>query len=378
MNLEMVAKLADSFRESAAERDRERRLPDREIEQLSAAGVYAATVPAKFGGPDLPPSQVAEMLRLLATADPNIAQIPQSHFVYVYLLKLTGSAAQQEFFFSELMQDKRLANAQSERSSKTVAHIETTFDGERVSGTKFYCTGALFAHWIAVLAVHGDEQVVVFVPADAPGVHVVDDWDALGQRTTASGTVDLDGVLVQPEWVFRRAPALARATSFGAHAQLLHAAIDTGIARGALDDAGAFVRTKARPWFEAGVADAADDPLLIQRFGELGVAVASAEATLAAAGRAVDQAVAEPGVEAARDASVAVAVAKVVAERAAVEVAGALFEVGGTRSAAAGSGLDRHWRNARTHTLHDPIRWKYQHIGRIVLSGEAPERHGFI
>lgn len=376
--LDTVAKLADSFRESAGARDARHVLPYAEIEELSAAGVYAASVPAEYGGIDLPPSTIAEILRLLAAADPNIAQIPQSHFVYVYLLKLAGAPEQQEFFFRELLDGKRFANAQSERNTRTIAEITSRYHEGRLDGVKYYCTGTPFAHWIPVLAESADAQVVVFVPADAPGVRVDEDWDALGQRTTGSGTVTLDDVVVQPEWVIPRAPGFDGPTGFGAHAQLLHAAIDTGIARGALDEAVAFVQTKARPWFEADVERAVDDPLLLQRFGELGVAVASAEATLAAAGRAVDRVVTERSDDAAAEASVAVAVAKVVSDSSALEVSSALFEVGGTRSAAAGSGLDRHWRNARTHTLHDPVRWKYQHIGRSVLRGEAPPRHGLI
>jgi hypothetical protein len=32
--------------------------------------------------------------------------------------------------------------------------------------------------------------------------------------------------------------------------------------------------------------------------------------------------------------------------------------------------LDRHWRNARIHTLHDPVRWKLHHIGNYILNGK--------
>jgi alkylation response protein AidB-like acyl-CoA dehydrogenase len=161
----------------------------------------------------------------------------------------------------------------------------------------------------------------------------------------------------------------------------MHAAIDAGIARGALDEAAVFVRAKARPWFEAGVEKAADDPLLAQRAGELAVTVRAAETLLADAGRQLDAAEGERAAgrldaQQAGAASIAVAIAKAAADRAAVDAASALFELGGTRSAAAGLNLDRHWRNARTHTLHDPVRWKLQHIGRWTLTGTPPPRHG--
>ncbi|MFH5228697.1 SfnB family sulfur acquisition oxidoreductase [Antrihabitans spumae] len=388
----VASELATRFAVGAADRDRARRLPVDEIAELSRSGLYGATVPATFGGADIAPSVLAEVLRILATADPNIAQIPQSHFVYVQLLKVAANPEQQRYFFGEVLRGKRFANAQSERGGKTITDIATTFTpaqsgGFRLDGTKYYCTGTLFAQWIPVLArLHDPEQLsalppgdyVLYVPADSAGLTVVDDWNGFGQRLTGSGTVTLEGVAVQPEWVVRRSPAFDGPTSYGAFAQLLHTAIDVGIARAALDEAALFARTKSRPWFEAKVDRAVDDPLLVQRFGELAVSVATAEATLVAAGRAVDAAFDEPTEQSAAAASVAVAVAKIVAEKSAVEVSAALFEVSGTRSAAADLDLDRHWRNARTHTLHDPVRWKYQHIGRVLLHNEAPPRHGLI
>ena len=386
----------------AAVRDRDRRLPYAEIDELSASGLLAITVPQRFGGPDLAPSVVADVARLLAAADPNIAQIPHSHFVYLNLLRLAAPDALAQRIFGHVLQGGRVANAQSERGGKTVADINTTLrrQGDRfvLDGEKFYATGSLFAHTLAVLtrlpegaetaeseteeAAGGFEpgEYVAFVAADAPGVEIVDDWNGLGQRTTGSGTVRFAGVNVDPGDLVARAPAVAQPTGYGAFAQLLHVAIDVGIARGALDAAADCVRTQSRPWFEAGVERADADPLTVQRFGELGVEVAAAEATLDAASRAVDAATAEdvddPALTA--QASIAVAVAKAVADRASNSVSSALFEVAGTRSASAELSLDRFWRNARTHTLHDPVRWKYQHIGRWVLRGESPPIHGVI
>ncbi|MFE6923600.1 acyl-CoA dehydrogenase family protein [Nocardia sp. NPDC057663] len=478
--LAIAAELADEFARGAAERDHARRLPHEELDQLSASGLLAITVPAAFGGADLPPSVVAEVFRILAAADPNIAQVPHSHFVYLNLLRLAGTPAQQREYFGRVLAGARIANAQSERGGATVAEIATTLrpgaDGRfRVEGTKYYCTGSLFADVLAVLTRLDDPQgvsglepgeYVAFVAALEPGVRIVDDWDALGQRTTGSGTVEFERVQVGREQLVARAAAVQAPTGYGAFAQLLHAAIDAGIARGALDAAAEFVRTRSRPWFEADVAHAVDDPLVVQRFGELAVSVAAAEAALVVAGGAVDEAVRParaadgargparaadvargsagltdgaqgparptdaargpvgatdvargpvgatdvargpvgatdvargpagltdaakgparltdvapgPGHDAAQ-ASIAVATAKILADRAANEVSAAIFEVGGTRSAVAAHRLDHYWRNARTHTLHDPVRWKYQHIGRAVLQDRPPPLHGVI
>jgi alkylation response protein AidB-like acyl-CoA dehydrogenase len=118
--------------------------------------------------------------------------------------------------------------------------------------------------------------------------------------------------------------------------------------------------------------------LLIQRFGELALQVRASEALLGAAGRAVDAAREELTDASAAEASISVAAAKAHTSVTAVLVADALFEVSGTRSALDSLNLHRHWRDARTHTLHDPARWKLQHIGRYVLSGISPPRHGLL
>lgn len=380
----VARELAAEFATGAAARDRQRELPFAEIDRLSASGLLAITVPGGYGGAGLPASTVAEVFRILATADPNIAQIPHSHFVYVNLLRLAGTDEQLRHHAELLLHGARIANAQSERSGATVADIATTVrpvgDRFRIDGAKYYCTGSLFADILAVLtrlddpdgeSGLADGQYVAFLPADTPGVRIVDDWHALGQRTTGSGTVTFDGVVVERSALVPRGPAVNEPTGYGAFAQLLHAAIDTGIARGALAAAASFVREKSRPWFEAGVTQAGDDPLLIQRFGELAVSVQAAEAALTVAGATVDEADAA-------EASLAVAGAKILADKAANEVSSALFEVSGTRSTAADSNLDHFWRNARTHTLHDPVRWKYQHIGRAVLHGTPPPLHSAI
>jgi SfnB family sulfur acquisition oxidoreductase len=382
-------RLAERFAEGAAARDRDRVLPYDQIDELAEAGLLALTVPAAYGGADVSASTLAEVFRLIATADPNIAQIPHSHFVYANLVRVAGTPEQQRFFFSELLEGGRFGNAQSELKTPGANVVDTRLTRDepgwfRLNGAKGYCTGAIFATWIPVLArlddgtPEGGEELIAFVERSADGVSVVDDWGGMGQRTTASGTVELHGVAVPAEHVVRRGKAFDGPHSYGAFAQLLHAAIEVGIARGVLDEAAEFVRTKARPHYEAQVQRAQDDPLTIQRFGELTVDVRVAEATWRAAGEAVDRALAEPNDDTAAEASLAVATAKIVAEKASLAATNGIFEVSGTRSAAASLGLDRHWRNARTHTLHDPVRWKYHHLGRWTLLGVRPPRHGNI
>jgi SfnB family sulfur acquisition oxidoreductase len=385
-------RLADSFAAGAAKRDRSRRLPYPEVAELAASGLLGITVPKAYGGPELPPSVAAEVFRILGAADPNIAQVPHSHFVYNNLLRVAGSERQRKDLYGQVLNGRLVANAQSERGGTTITDIRTTLSvddrgGLILDGTKYYCTGTLFADVIPVLCRLSDDRhesgladgdYVVFLPAMVDGISIADDWDAVGQRTTASGTVTLDHVKVSDAWVVQRERAFRNPNGYGAFAQLLHAAIDTGIARGALEAAAEFVRTRSRPWFEAEVDTAAEDPLVVQRFGELSVEVTKAEAVLEHAARAVDLVFVRPNDRNTARASLAVAAAKIVAEQSSLAVSSALFEVAGTRSAVGGDVLDRHWRNARTHTLHDPIRWKFQHLGRYALTGQEPPVHGVI
>lgn len=374
--------LAGHFAEGAAQRDAERILPGRELDRLSESGLLAITVPQEYGGPELPAVTLAEVFKILATGDPCIAQIPQSHFVYVNAMREQGTPAQQEFFFSEVLAGKRFGNAQSEVGTKHVRDIRTTLipDGETwlLNGTKGYATGALFADWIPVLA-HLDVDGplhVAWVERTAPGVTVIDDWEGMGQRTTASGTVELVDVHVTADRITPYHLTFDRPQTYGSFAQLLHSAIDVGIARAAITEAAEFVRTSSRPFPDAGVDRAAEDPLVVHALGQMEVAVRGSEALLREAGRAVDNANADLTAESAGAASLAVAASRASSTAVSVEVASRLFEVAGTRSALDSLNLNRHWRNARTHTLHDPAAWKVQHLGRWVVDRTLPPNHG--
>jgi SfnB family sulfur acquisition oxidoreductase len=350
------------------------------------------SVPAEFGGVEAPYEVVTEVFRSIAHADPSLAQIPHSHYTFLEAIRLQGTAAQKAFFYGAVLGGSLLANAQSERGPHPIDVDATTLtdtgSGDYVlSGRKFYSTGALFADWVIVRASLADgsgdpptsatPKALAFVPRDAPGLQIVDDWDGMGQRTTASGTVTLDDVRVPADHVVPFSPIFAEPTTYGAQAQVLHAAIDVGIATGALEE-GLRLATKARPHFEARVDGATEDPTVIQLAGELVVTVRGAQALLAEAAREIDSARANPTTETTAAASIAVAVAKVAAVRASLEASAALFDLGGTRSASASGNLSRYWRDARTHTLHDPVRWKIQHVGRYALSGTTPPRHGQI
>ena len=210
-----------------------------------------------------------------------------------------------------------------------------------------------------------------------PGLRVVDDWSGFGQRTTASGTVLLNNVrvdadLVVDNWRLNESPNIQ-----GAVSQLIQAAIDLGIAREAIADTVRFVRERSRPWIDAKVERNSDDPYVIADIGKLSIELHAAEALLRKAGRVLDEVSASRvDAQAAARASIAVAEAKVLSTELSLLASEKLFELSGSRATLAEFNLDRHWRNARVHTLHDPVRWKYHAIGNYALSGVLPPRHG--
>jgi SfnB family sulfur acquisition oxidoreductase len=382
--IEIAHALARELTPGASDRDRLGKPPHAELQRVAQSGLLGITVSKQWGGAEVSHETIAEVFRVLAVADPSIAQIPQNHFVFVEVLKLDGSDVQKRFFFDAILDGARLGNALSERHSKTVYAVETRLtrrpDGQfLLNGTKYYCTGALTATFVPVFALDEDDKLVVaYVDRRADGVEIDEDWHAMGQRATVSGTTRLKDVILPAERIVPHWRRYEVPQTFGAFGQIIHAAIDVGIARNALEDAALFVRSNSRPWFESGLDKAADEPHIIQQFGRLAVKLSAAEELLGKAGRTLDAAGRNINADAAAEASLAVAAAKAFGGDVAIEIANELFGLAGTRSADDRHNLHRHWRNARTHTLHDPNRWKYQHVGNFFLNGVRPPNHGLI
>jgi SfnB family sulfur acquisition oxidoreductase len=381
--LAVAEEVAAELQKRAVERDRDRILPYEEMELVSDAGLLAITVPKAYGGAEVRAETVARVMAALSRADGSIGQIPQNHFFMLEGLRLEGSEEQKRFFYERVLAGERLGNALSETGTKTAHDHATrlTRDGSiyRLNGRKFYSTGVLFAHWVAVVA--NDEDNVsrfIFVPRDTNGITIIDDWSGFGQRTTGSGTTILKDVPVHPFSILSFSALFDRPTSMGPFAQIMHAAVEQGIAEAALADTVHFVRTSARPYKDARVERASDDPYTIAIAGELKIRVDASSALLGRAGTFVDRAQAQPSVETVAAASVAVAESKIASTEAALLVASKLIELAGSSATLTRHGLDRHWRNARTHTVHDPVRWKYRTVGDYWLNGVNPPRHGAI
>lgn len=368
-----------------------------QLRLVAEAGLLSVPVPAAHGGPGLPASVQVEVLRRLSRGDGAVGQLLLAHFVISQAI--SGLPTDQQpapRIYGDILAGGQLGNATAERGTASALDRRTTVtrraDGTwELNGVKYYATGTLGARWIAVAALVADkpgETATVFVRPDQDGVTLdLEKWSAFGQRGTRSGEVRLDGVVVEDDLVIEEGPAPdpvdGPPTVLGAYDQALHAAIDIGIARAALEDGAQFVSTRSRPWKEAldaGIDRADEEPHIVRRFGELTAKLWALEALLARGAALVDegQAAEELSRDAAAQASLTVAAAKALAQEFGVEIAGGIFELTGTSGTDGEVNLDRHWRNVRTHSLHDPARWKYVHLGNHTLRGTRPPRLGLV
>jgi SfnB family sulfur acquisition oxidoreductase len=385
--IEAAERLATALSPGSSQRDLDGFASEADLALLAESGLLGINVPREHNGAQVSYVTIGEVFRILAAADPAVAQIPQNHFHFVTAIERDGDETQKAYFFREVLDGARFGNALQERGPgfRVTGTMQTrlTSDGYsfRLNGSKVYATGAVTAQWIPVFALDDFERLVLaYVDRSAAGVEIDDsEWFAFGQRATRSGSATFSNVVVPRQHVIEHWRTIEQRTHYPAFAQQMHAAIDVGIAEAALADSVDFVRERSRPWVESGVQAASLDPHIIYRFGELKTKLTAAEQLLLHAGAALDRAEADPeNLELVTEASLAVATAKAFAGDTALEISNELFALAGTSSTDSRLNLSRHWRNARTHTLHDPNRWKFHHIGNHLLNEVRPPLSGVI
>ncbi|MBF7688856.1 SfnB family sulfur acquisition oxidoreductase [Acinetobacter rathckeae] len=376
--------IADIALEQRHMRDQHRILPTEIIQALAHKGLTACRIAKKYGGAHVSHLTLSQIFRTLAKADASVGQIPQNQFGILHTIDLVGSEAQKKFVFEQILSGKLLANAGPEKDTAHVQKIQTSLRkiGEDyvLDGEKFYSTGSVFADWLAIKAQHPEGYIaLVLVEKNTKGIEVIDDWDGFGQRTTASGSVKLNHVKIDPFLIFDERRLTLSPNYRGAYSQLLQVAIDVGIAEGAFQDLQSTVK-KARPIADAQVNHASEEPYLLQEVGKLDITLQASILLLNHAAEILDHLESKNTLTDAdiAQASISVAEAKIYAHHAALHISEKLLELGGSRAALSEHNLDQHWRNARVHTLHDPVRWKYYALGNYYLNQVFPKRHAWI
>jgi alkylation response protein AidB-like acyl-CoA dehydrogenase len=160
------------------------------------------------------------------------------------------------------------------------------------------------------------------------------------------------------------------------HWQLAFVNFYIGTAQGALAEALDWTRANAVPWETADVEQATDDRFILKTVGEIVADIRAAELLADRAGAALQHALdigPELTAEQRAEAAIAIYEAKVQTTKVALDATSRLFEIQGARATTSAYGFDRHWRNVRTHTVHDPVAYKALEVGDWALNHRAPE-----
>ncbi|MDR5781077.1 acyl-CoA dehydrogenase family protein [Caballeronia sp. LZ065] len=383
--LARARRLAQSLRGTAASRDAQRILPYDALALLREHDLLNLRTPYALGGDEIEYGDVVRVIEELARGDSNVAQLLVPHYVYLERMRLMADEALGRRLWRRVRDGALIGNASTERGSARSGEITIRLvpepDGYRLTGRKFYSTPTLFADVVfATVRDERDRIVYAVLPTDRDGITRVDDWDGLGQRVTGSGTTIFENVRVNPDEIIVVGDWMERRHYTSSGAQILFAALKSGIAQAALDDARDWARDGARPSRTTGVEQVTLDPYVQALVGELATAALSAKLVLHHAADALTQAshaqyadLPEQALEAVLvETAVKTAHAQLATEQAALLIAQKLFDVGGTSTALKRHNFDRHWRNARTISLHDPIVYRSKAIGAHLLRGDAP------
>ena len=379
---EILAKahaLARRLAQTAVQRDREGGHAEREREWLRESGLLTLSIPTIFGGLGATWPTVYQVIRTLAQADSALAHVFAFHHLQLAGIQLYGSEQQQRHLLTETVWRRWFwGNALNPLDKRVAASLHP--NGFILDGIKSFSSGSVGSDWLTISAWDSVSQTALIgvVPTEQDGITVEADWDAFGQRQTDSGNVRFGSVLLPHEYVLQRPgqTPTAQATVRSQVAQLIMTNLYLGIAQGAFEAAVQYTSKESRPWFASGVEAATDDPFIQHRYGELWLLLRPAVLLADHAAKELER-VFRRGVlvraEERGELAVAVAEAKCLAHRASIEISSQMFELTGARSTSARYGFDRFWRNARVHTLHDPIDYKLRDLGRYALSGTLPE-----
>ncbi|MFW0783669.1 acyl-CoA dehydrogenase family protein [Gordonia sp. CPCC 206044] len=373
----------------AADRERTGTDPHEQIRLLAESGFTAFPLED-----DASVVEIFEFLIALARADPIVAHILRAHFWFVEQVRRLRDGPDRDRWATEIRSGKIFGNATSERTGSAGARqfqtaLSPAAGGWQLTGAKFYSTGTAFSDLVAVTATvqggdHDGHIAKIVLPVDRPGVTIVDDWDGIGQHRTGTGSTTFTDVSVTDvDIVELLDPAADRpVANDAAFLQLYLQALITGILFSVGDDVAALLRSRTRTFDHAQHAEPRHDAVLLQTVGEIDAAAHVSRAAVLSAAADVEKAFAtaragQIDTELFATASLAAARVKVHVDQVGLRAATALFDAGGASSASRAKNLDRHWRNIRTVTLHNPTSYKAVAVGDHLVNGAPLPRNGY-
>ncbi len=389
--LTCIDELSQGFAKTYAQRDLKGEYPKEEMDKLKKSGVLGFSVPKSHGGLGSSCGEITQAIISLSEGNPAIGQMFLVHCLLgaSFLDELAPDELKAKVFADIIERNSFLGNAASEKNNNPKKGYDLTLTpvdgGVEITGKKFFSTGSLAGDQLAVIGMCGNNMGLAIVPRDAKGLQIVDDWDAMGQRGTGSGTTIFDKVFAPSELVMTSITDASRQMAvtnlLGPITQIGFTGIFIGAAKGALREGIAYVKEKTRayPWPGLDFDQAIDDPYILSTIGTLSAQLAAAEAMAYEAARLVDVALDARESASADDmavlraaASVAVSQAKIVATETGLKVCQDIFTACGARSALREQNLDRFWRDIRTLSLHDPLSFRTRSVGEYLLQDKFP------
>lgn len=372
--------VAQRLSETALERDRANKDPHEELGWLRDAGLLSFAAPREFGGAGGSLVQALQLSRIISAADGSIGQLIAYHFsngVWTYIL---GTPEQWEKT-ARLVGETGAFQGGVSNPRDQWAEVGREDDAYIIHGKRTFATGASVSQVITVSLWDDGRRIHFQIPPDREGISFGGDWDNLGQRLTASGSVTFNRVKAWPNELLTGldtypGDAAQRDGLRVLFSQLIFVNLYLGIAEGALAAAIAYVRKDGRPWPESGVQRAVDDPYHHATLGRLSAGIAAGVALADKAAALYEQALFDgPALTVEQWGELALLTdqAKVIANDISLEVTTKIFEVTGARSTANSYGLDIFWRNVRTHSTHDPVAYRVKEVGAALLTGELPK-----
>ncbi|MHC5671411.1 acyl-CoA dehydrogenase family protein [Nostoc sp.] len=383
--------LFDFIALGASDRDRDRILPYNVVELIRRSRLGALRVPVAEGGGGSTARELFEVVIRLGDADPNVAHIIRNHFSVTERILRSERTQRNRRWLKAVVDGAIIGLASTELEAKRsggrqVVNTKLIPDGDgyRLNGTKYYSTGSLYADliFVRVLAPDGSTAFIL-IPTNREGLELVDDWDGFGQRLTGTGTTTFSNVRVEAEEVIFETDTDKDDLPYNIVPQLFLTAINAGIIRSVLRDATALIRNRPRTFYHAVSEQASEDPILQQTVGQIAANAFAAEAIVLAAADGLDRLPAaqaegeEAETAAALATSLSAAKAKLIVDDLALRSATLLFEVGGASTTKKSSNFDRHWRNARTLSSHNPNHFKARAIGDYEINGTPLPQRGF-
>ena len=382
---QLAAKFRPIFNKIAAgalEREKNRILPYEPISWLKQAGFGALRVPKAFGGEGVSQRQLFQLLIELAQADSNVVQALRGHFAFVEDRLNAQLEQNQQVWFERFLQGDLVGNAWTEIGKVEIGDVATRVSEKAngnlvVNGQKYYSTGTIFADWIDLFALDEtkNQHVIAAVATKSAGVHVKDDWQGFGQRTTGSGTLTLKNVSIQRDHILPFENRFKYQTAFY---QVVHLATLAGIAQSAVQTFSQEVRERTRIFSHGNAELVRNDAQILQVIGKASAQAYAAQSISLSAADALDQAYIahfenDANLELKQNdaAELVSSQGQVVIADLVLNLTTELFNALGASASSTDKQLDRFWRNARVVSSHNPLIYKQKVIGDWVVN-QAP------